>query len=84
MQSYACAGLDTFDMADHYGSAEIVAGMVHKAMLEAGESPPTILIKWCPESNKMSADVVRKGVETALDRLQLNTIDVMQFHWWRY
>ena len=53
-------------------------------MLEAGESPPTILIKWCPESNKMSADVVRKGVETALDCLQLNTIDVMQFHWWRY
>jgi len=58
--------------------------MVHKAMLEAGKSPPTILIKWCPGSNKMSADVVRKGMETALDRLQLNTIDVMQFHWWRY
>ena len=58
--------------------------MVHKAMLEAGKSPPTILIKLCPESNKMSADLVRKGVETALDCLQLNTIDVMQFHWWRY
>ena len=58
--------------------------MVQKAMLEAVESPPKILIKWCPESKKMSADVVRKGMETALDRLQLNTIDVMQFHWWRY
>lgn len=29
--AYARAGFDTFDLADHYGSAEIVASMVHKA-----------------------------------------------------
>jgi aryl-alcohol dehydrogenase-like predicted oxidoreductase len=45
---YARAGFDAFDMADHYGSAEIVAGMVHRAMREAGETPPSILTKWCP------------------------------------
>ena len=84
LQAYARAGFDSFDMADHYGSAEIVAGMVHKAMREQAERPPTILTKWCPEPGKMSADVVRKGVETALGRLGLDTIDVMQFHWWRY
>ncbi|MFV2054720.1 aldo/keto reductase [Aliiroseovarius sp. YM-037] len=82
--AYARAGFDTFDMADHYGSAEIVAGMVHKAMREAGEVPPTILTKWCPPPGDMTADVVRAGVETALERLQVPSVDVMQFHWWRY
>lgn len=82
--AYARAGFDTFDMADHYGSAEIVAGMVHKAMCTAGETPPTILTKWCPLPGQMTPDVVRAGVESALERLQLQSIDVMQFHWWRY
>jgi len=43
--AYARAGFDTFDMADHYGNAEVVAGMVHKEMRDAGEAPPTILTK---------------------------------------
>lgn len=81
---YARDGFDSFDMADHYGSAEIVAGMAHKALRNAGETPPTILTKWCPEPGPMDAGTVRRGVETALERLDLPVIDVMQFHWWRY
>ncbi len=81
---YACDGFDSFDMADHYGSAEIVAGMAHKALREAGEAPPTILTKWCPEPGAMDLATVRAGVETALQRLDLPVVDVMQFHWWRY
>jgi aryl-alcohol dehydrogenase-like predicted oxidoreductase/enamine deaminase RidA (YjgF/YER057c/UK114 family) len=81
---YARDGFDSFDMADHYGSAEIVAGMAHKALREAGETPPTILTKWCPEPAAMDMGTVRKGVETALRRLGLPVVDVMQFHWWRY
>jgi len=82
--AYSRAGFDTFDMADHYGSAEIVAGMAHRALRDAGETPPTILTKWCPAPGEMGIDVVRKGVETALGRLDLGCIDVMQFHWWNY
>ena len=82
--AYARAGFDTFDMADHYGSAEIVAGMVHKAMRVAGETPPVILTKWCPAPGPMDAGIVRRGTETALSRLDVDCIDVMQFHWWRY
>ncbi|WP_374433445.1 aldo/keto reductase [Tabrizicola sp.] len=81
---YARAGFDTFDMADHYGSAEIVAGMVHRTMREAGETPPLILTKWCPPPGPMDTGTVRKGVETALQRLGTDRVDVMQFHWWRY
>lgn len=82
--AYAREGFDTFDMADHYGSAEVVAGMVHKAMRKAGERPPTILTKWCPPPGAMTAGTVRKGVETALERLGAEAVDLMQFHWWRY
>jgi aryl-alcohol dehydrogenase-like predicted oxidoreductase len=60
---YARSGFDTFDMADHYGSAEIVAGMAAKAMREAGETPPVIMTKWCPEPGPMDAGIVRKGLE---------------------
>ncbi len=84
LTSYARAGFDTFDMADHYGSAEIVAGIVHRAMRRAGEKPPTILTKWCPPPGPMTMDVVRAGVETSLRRLDLNCVDILQFHWWRY
>lgn len=82
--AYARAGFDAFDMADHYGSAEIVAGMVHRAMREAGERPPTILTKWCPAPADMTFGAVRQGVETSLRRLDLPAVDVLQFHWWRY
>ncbi|MDO9636929.1 MAG: aldo/keto reductase [Pseudotabrizicola sp.] len=82
--TYARAGFDTFDMADHYGNAEIVAGMVHKAMRDAGETPPTILTKWCPPPGPMDTGTVRAGVDRALNRLGVERIDVMQFHWWRY
>ncbi|MFN4128529.1 MAG: aldo/keto reductase [Paracoccaceae bacterium] len=82
--AYARAGFDTFDMADHYGSAEIVAGMVHNTMRQASETPPTILTKWCPPPGPMDAGTVRAGVERALERLGVDCVDVMQFHWWRY
>jgi aryl-alcohol dehydrogenase-like predicted oxidoreductase/enamine deaminase RidA (YjgF/YER057c/UK114 family) len=84
LAAYARAGFDTFDMADHYGSAEIVAGMVHRAMRQAGETPPVILTKWCPPPGPMTLDVVRAGVETSLRRLDMPCVDILQFHWWRY
>lgn len=84
LAAYARAGFDTFDMADHYGSAEIVAGMVHREMRNAGEKPPTILTKWCPPPGPMTKEIVRAGVETSLRRLNLDCIDILQFHWWRY
>ena len=30
MEAYLDAGLNFFDMADHYGSAEIIAGLLYK------------------------------------------------------
>ena len=84
LADYAREGFTTFDMADHYGSAEIVAGKAAKILADTGGPRPTILTKWCPEPGPMDAGTVRKGVETALERLAMDRVDVMQFHWWQY
>ena len=84
LAAYARDGFDTWDMADHYGSAEIVAGRAARILRAEGHSAPTIMTKWCPPPGPMEMGTVRKGVETALERLGLDRVDLMQFHWWRY
>jgi aryl-alcohol dehydrogenase-like predicted oxidoreductase/enamine deaminase RidA (YjgF/YER057c/UK114 family) len=81
LEAYARAGFDTFDMADHYGSAEIIAGR----LLAHGVSPrPRVFTKWCPTPGPMTADVVRAGVQDRLTRLGVDRIDLLQFHWWTF
>ena len=84
LADYARSGFDTFDMADHYGSAEVVAGKAARILEAEGRPAPTILTKWCPAPGPMDRTTVRQGVETALERLGREKVDVMQFHWWRY
>jgi aryl-alcohol dehydrogenase-like predicted oxidoreductase/enamine deaminase RidA (YjgF/YER057c/UK114 family) len=83
LAGYARAGFDTFDMADHYGSAELITGR----MLAQWQGPgprPLAFTKWCPEPGPMTADVVRRGVEQRLERLGVERVDLLQFHWWTF
>jgi aryl-alcohol dehydrogenase-like predicted oxidoreductase/enamine deaminase RidA (YjgF/YER057c/UK114 family) len=83
LQAYAEAGFDSFDMADHYGSAEIITGHLLKRYA-AGEKRPVAFTKWCPEPGPMTRDVVRQGVEDRLARLGVEKVDLLQFHWWTF
>ena len=83
LQAYARAGFDTFDMADHYGSAEVIAGRLIGRYGE-GETRPLAFTKWCPEPGPMTADIVRRGVQDRLDRLGVDRVDLLQFHWWTF
>jgi aryl-alcohol dehydrogenase-like predicted oxidoreductase/enamine deaminase RidA (YjgF/YER057c/UK114 family) len=83
LQSYVDAGFDTFDMADHYGSAELIAGRL-LARYPAGRQRPLAITKWCPEPGPMTAEVVRKAVQERRDRLGVDRIDLLQFHWWTF
>jgi len=83
LQAYVQAGFDTFDMADHYGSAEIITGHLLKRF-PAGATKPRAFTKWCPEPGPMSRDAVRRGVEERLQRLQVDKVDLLQFHWWTF
>jgi aryl-alcohol dehydrogenase-like predicted oxidoreductase/enamine deaminase RidA (YjgF/YER057c/UK114 family) len=83
LQAYAEAGFDTFDMADHYGSAEIITGHLLKR-IPVGSGRPVAFTKWCPEPGPMTRDVVRRGVHERLERLGAQKVDLLQFHWWTF
>lgn len=79
LAAYAQAGFDTFDMADHYGSAELIAARTLRQVPHA-----QAFTKWCPEPGPMTAEIVRAGVQERLDRLGVDRIDLLQFHWWSF
>lgn len=81
MQPYLDAGLTTFDMADHYGSAELISGRFRK---KVGTDRVQLLTKWVPEPGKGSKETVRAAVQRALDRLQMEQLDLLQYHAWNY
>src|SRR4051794_16733281 len=82
MAEYARAGFDTFDMADHYGSAELITGEFLRR--SAGAGKPAAFTKWCPSPGPMSPDVVRAGIAERLERLGVESIDLLQLHWWMF
>lgn len=83
LAAYASHGFDSFDMADHYGSAEIITG--HLLKRYAGQaSRPVAFTKWCPEPGPMTRDIVRRGVQERLERLGVTSVDLLQFHWWSF
>ena len=83
LADYARAGFDTFDMADHYGSAEIMAGRLLGRYSRSTERPRAFT-KWCPEPGPMTAEIVRQGVQERLDRLGVKKVDLLQLHWWTF
>jgi len=82
MEPYVKAGLTSFDMADHYGSSEIITGEFKKNH-PLGDNAQ-LFTKWVPKAGKISRQDVKDAVNKALDRMQLSSIDLMQFHAWNY
>lgn len=80
MRRYVQAGLTTFDMADHYGSSELIAGRYGERYPGTAE----LLTKWVPEPGPQSADDVRAAVDLARERMGVESIDLLQFHAWSY
>jgi len=80
MASYVDAGLTTFDMADHYGSSELIAGRFS----ERGAGAAEFMTKWVPQPGPHTRADVREAVQRALDRMAQTSFDVLQFHAWSY
>lgn len=81
MQPYVDAGFTTFDMADHYGSAEDIIG---RYRARSGASAIQALTKWVPNPGPVSATQARAAVDRARARLGVDRIDLLQFHPWQY
>lgn len=91
LQAYADAGFRAFDMADHYGSAELIAGrlLARRAGFSGAPGPDAAgtihaFTKWCPRPGPMDAQTVRAGIDERCARLGVSRIDLLQFHWWQY
>ena len=80
MNRYVDAGLTTFDMADHYGSSEILAGKLDQARPNTAQ----LLTKWVPTPGPVSRSDVKAAVERALMRMGRDQIHLLQFHAWNY
>jgi aryl-alcohol dehydrogenase-like predicted oxidoreductase/enamine deaminase RidA (YjgF/YER057c/UK114 family) len=79
---YVDAGFTSFDMADHYGSAEIVASHLREG--EGAGHPVQLLTKWVPKPGPLTLADTRAAVERSLERLRARRIDLLQFHGWSY
>ncbi|KAJ6671636.1 hypothetical protein OIU85_015384 [Salix viminalis] len=88
MLRYADAGLSTFDMADHYGPAEDLYGIFINRIRR--ERPPEVLervrglTKWVPPPVKMTGSYVRQNIDISRKRMDVPSLDMLQFHWWDY
>lgn len=78
---YVDAGFTAFDMADHYGTSEIIAG-TYRRTAESGDVQ--LLTKWVPKPGPVTRDGVREAVQRSLDRMQADRLDMLQFHAWSY
>lgn len=81
MKQYFDNGFTTFDMADHYGSAEDIAGVFHK---KYGGNKAQLFTKWVPQPGHVKKEQVKEAIQKSLRRLQSERIDLLQFHAWNY
>ena len=79
LESHVEAGFDTFDVADHYGSAEVIAGSLARR-----RKGVRVLTKWVPSPGASSRAEVEAAVDRSLRRIGTERIDLLQFHAWNY
>lgn len=88
MFRYHDSGLTTWDLADHYGPAELFIGEFRRRLAaERGAGAldeVQAFTKWVPRPGPMPAALVRQAVERSLQRMDVPVLDLLQFHWWEY
>jgi len=88
MLEYADAGFTTWDLADHYGPAEDFIGEFRRQLINTrGQDALSNLqafTKWVPRPTPMTKQWVEQNIDIARKRMAVDTLDLMQFHWWDY
>jgi aryl-alcohol dehydrogenase-like predicted oxidoreductase len=88
MLAYHDAGFTTWDLADHYGPAEDFIGAFRR-QLAATQGEATLanvqaFTKWVPRPGPMTRQIVADNIAISLRRMGVDTLDLLQFHWWDY
>ena len=88
MMRYHEVGLRSWDLADIYGPAEDFIGMFRRRLstLKGKEEMDTIqaLTKWVPQPGRITRSIVKENVESSLRKMNVGSLDLLQFHWWDY
>ncbi len=80
-------GFDTFDCADIYTGVEDFFGSIIRRRRKAGLAIPQIHTKFVPDLNDLdhiNRDYVERIITRSIQRLGVEQLDMVQFHWWDY
>ena len=86
MLEYTENGFNTWDMADIYGPAESLYGDFRNELGKRSNELEKIqgFTKFVPNPGPMSNSIVTHYIEESLKKMNVNCIDLLQFHWWDY
>lgn len=88
MLRYHDAGFTTWDLADIYGPAEDFMGQFRNRLAElkgaADLNQIQAFTKWVPHPGKITYSIVEENIRSSLNRMVVNSLDLLQFHWWDY
>ena len=88
MMKYHDAGFTTWDLADIYGPAEDFIGEFrHRLSSSKGKEELNkiqALTKWVPQPARITRSIVNQSIESSLRRMNVSSLDLLQFHWWDY
>jgi len=84
MLYYHQVGFTTWDMADIYGPAEEYLGEFRKRLEKEELAKSQALTKFVPNPGPMTRSIVEHYIDKSIQRMNVESIDVLQFHWWDY
>jgi len=88
MFDYLDVGFTTWDLADHYGPAEDFIGEFRRQLSNRRGrdtlSSIQAFTKWVPRPGPMTRQIVENNINISLRRMGVETLDLLQFHWWDY
>ena len=88
MFAYLDSRFTTWDLADHYGPAEDFIGEFRRRLAARGgpDSMADIkaFTKWVPNPGPMDRSLVDENINRSLRRMDVECLDLLQFHWWDY
>jgi aryl-alcohol dehydrogenase-like predicted oxidoreductase len=88
MIQYHNSGFTTWDLADIYGPAESFIGKFRQALEKLQGinelNNSQALTKFVPNPGPMSKNIVEHYIDKSLEKMNTDTLDLLQFHWWDY
>lgn len=88
MLKYHYDGFTSWDLADIYGPAEdFISLFRHRLSEMTGTdelSKVQAFTKWVPHPGKITQSLVKESVQSSLSRMGVDSLDLLQFHWWDY